>query len=164
MVENPIVPDGGAARLRALLTALFAGVAVLLVTERLGYAGLYRGASGAEVAGALPRQLLYAAPAILLLGALWQLRQAVASVAEGALFGGVLVGALKRVGALLIAGGLTTMLAMPAAHRLLGDPYPRLIEFDVATLILAAIGAALIFLARLFERAGAAQRELDEFF
>lgn len=164
MVGGRIPIEQSAARLCSLLTLLFAGVALLLLVERLGYAGLYRGAAAAEVGRAALKQLLYAAPAILFLAALWQLRQAVASVARGALFGGILVETLKRVGALLIAGALATMLLMPALHRLLGDAYPRLIEFDVATLIVAAIGAGIIFLARLFESAGAVQRELDEFF
>jgi hypothetical protein len=153
-----------ATRLRRLLTAFVAATAVLLVLERLGYAGAYRGGSLSGVAARAGEQFVYALPGFLYLLALWQLRQAVAAVAEGALFGPAVVAAVKRVGALIIAGAAASILLMPALHRLFGDAYPRLIDYDVATLILAAIGAALTFIARLIERAAAVQSELDQIF
>lgn len=151
-----------AAKMRLMLSLLFWAVAVLLLLERLAYAGLFRGA--ATDAGAIATQFVFAAPGILYLSALWQLRLAVSPVAQGALFATAAVAALRRVGALLVAGALVTIFLMPTLHRLLGDPYPRLIDFDVATLILAAIGAALALVARLLERAGIVERELGEIF
>jgi hypothetical protein len=149
-----------ATRLRGILTALVAFLVAALVAERLGYAGLYRGI--ATPAG-LARQMLFASPAAAYLIALWQLRHVAAAVAEGAAFGSAAVRGLRRVGLSLIAGAILA-LAMPALHRLLGQDYVRLIDFDVATLVIAGIGLGLVFLARLLDRAGAVQAELDEIF
>ena len=155
-----------ARRLRRFVTTLVAFAAALLLLERLGYAGAYR-SDGPALPALLPaslRQLVFAAPAILYLVGLWQLRQSFAAIAGGALFGRSVVIALKRLGALLVAGAVVTIFVMPWLHRLLGDEYPRSIDFDVATLILAAIGIALVFFASLVERASAIQAELDEMF
>lgn len=148
--------------MRLSLSALFWFVALLLLLERLAYAGAFAG--GGLSPGAVGRQLVFATPAILYLAALWQLKQAVAPVARGALFAASANAALRRAGFLLVGGALVTIFLMPALHRLLGQAYPRLIDFDVATIILAAIGAALALVARLLERAGAVERELDEIF
>jgi hypothetical protein len=145
---------------RRLLTLAVVLLALALAAERLGYAGVYRGAA---TPGALMAQLVFAGPALLYLAALWRLRSAAAAVAAGAPFGAEVVGALRQTGARLIAGALLS-LAMPLAHAALQAAFPRLIELDTATLILAAIGGGLIFLSRIVARAAALETELDAFF
>ena len=153
--------SAAARRTELLLTAMVAVVGLLLVSERAGYAGLYEGGGSAT---ALALQLLFALPAILYLTGLWQLRVAARQVARGETFGAAVARALRRVGALLLAGAFATLVVMPFVYRLAGAPHPRLIDFDVTTLIVAAIGAALGFFARLIDRAAALRRELDEIF
>jgi hypothetical protein len=153
-----------ATRMRQFMTGLILFLAIVLAAERAGYAGLWSGAPSAETPSALLIQLLLAAPALIYLAALWQLRRAVAAVAVGAPFDAVVARALRLVGLLLMVGALAGLFVMPSAHRLLGQPYPRLLDLDLASLIIAGIGLGLAFLASLVERAGAVQRELDEIF
>jgi hypothetical protein len=150
-----------ATRLRTLLTCLLIFLAAVLVLERFGYAGAYLG--GVRPAE-LARQLLFAIPAIVYLLALWQLRDVAGEIGNGALFGAAAARGLRRVGFCLVGGAALT-LAMPWLHLLAGgEAYPRLIDFDVATLVIGGIGLGLAFLARLVDRAGAMQSELDEMF
>lgn len=155
-----------AARMRRWLTLMLGVAALLLLTERLGYAGAYRAVPPAfpALASAFARQIVFATPAILYLVALWQLRRAAASAARGAPFAPLAAAAVLRVGWLLIGGALTAILLMPPAHRLLGEHYPRLIDYDLANIILAALGLGLIFIARLIRRAATVQGELDQMF
>jgi hypothetical protein len=152
--------DRFARRLARFLTAIFWGVAALLLLERLGYTGLYRGtADPAQIA----LQLLLSLPAALNLASLWMLRRAVASMAGGDFFGPNAISALKAAGILLIAGSVAALL-LPLLSRALGQADLRLINADVATLILAAIGVGQLFIGAVMERAAAAERELREFF
>jgi hypothetical protein len=150
-----------AVRLRKGLTAACWFLLALLVSERLAYAGAWRGAFDA---GEGARQAVLAIPSLIYLAALWQLRQVAAAAAGGDLFGRAVVRGLKRVGALLAAGAAVTILVMPLLTRMLGGTVERLIDADIATLILGALGLGLLFLGSLVERAGLAQRELEEFF
>lgn len=154
-----------AARLRRMLSFLLGFAILLLLLERLAYAGAFLPDRGAAAfVPALGRQLVFAAPAILYLLALWHLRQALAWAARGAPFGPLVPVALERVGWLLVAGAAVAIFLMPAAHRLLGVGFARLIDHDLASIILAAIGAGLTFLARLIRRAAEIEGELDEMF
>ena len=150
-----------AALLRRLLTAATFTLLFILVAERLGYAGAYRGAFDAA---RLPEQLVLSLPALLNVAALWSLRGAVAAAAAGEPFGRMAASAFHRVGALLAASAVTALLVVPALARLLGPAPPRLIDADISTLVLGAIGLAMMFVGKLIARAGAAQRELEAFF
>lgn len=145
--------------LRSVFTAGIVVISALLLLERLGYAGAYR-APGLQPREAA-NQLLLSVPAIIYILALWQLRQAAAEVARGDMFGRVVVTALRRVGALLALGAAATLFVSPLLARLAGEPMTRLINADVATLVIAAIGLGLTFFASLLERAAG---ELEEFF
>lgn len=155
-----------AARLRTLLTMLVIMLALVLAAERAAYAGLFRshGVAPGELAIALLFQLVLAAPAALYLAALWQLRQAAAAAARGTTFGPAVVHSLRRVGYCLIVGAALALLGMPLLHRITGAERTRLIDYDVATLIIAGIGLGLVFLARLVRRAAAVEAELEQIF
>lgn len=156
----------GAVRLRRLLTALVIFLIAVLVAERAGYAGLFHSRDAAD--GSLPQALLVqvtlATPAFLYLGALWALRQAAAAVGAGAAFGDAVVRSLRKVGYCLIGGAALALLGMPLVYWLTGEERTRLIDHDVATLIVAGIGLGLVFLARLVGRAAAVEAELDQIF
>lgn len=165
-IEKPAALMSGAARLRRILTALVVFLAIVLAAERAGYAGLsgFRDAPQGSLPAALMQQLVLATPALLYLGALWALRQAAAAVAAGGAFGEAVVRPLRRVGFCLIGGAVISLLVMPLVHQLFGQGQPRLIDYDVATLIIAGIGLGLIFLSRLIREAGTVQAELDQMF
>lgn len=150
-----------AQRLGRGLALAFVALAFIVVAERAGYAGLYRAAA---THAAWREQLLLALPAVAYLAALWELRRGVVAVGAGRLFGPSLASALRRVGLLLVVGALTSLFVIPALYRFLGSAYPRSIDFDVATLVVAVLGLALAFVARLLQRAGVIEAELDEMF
>ena len=161
-----LAEDGGlrrrAARMRLALLAAAAALLLILLLERLSYAGAF---SGAEVAPAvIAAQLTLSAPSLINLLALWQLGDAAGRVARGDLFGALIVRAFRRVGTLLALSSAVSILLMPILASNMGYPIERLIDADVSTLILGALGIALTFIGSLVERAGQAHRELEEFF
>lgn len=151
-----------AVRLRMLLTGAAVGLLLILVAERLGYAGAYR--RGGVDAAQLPAQLLLSLPALMNLAALWCLRTAAAAAAAGQPFGRVAVTAFRRVGALLAASAATALLVVPLLARAIGQTPTRLIDADISTLVLGVIGLGMIFVGQLIARAAHAERELEAFF
>lgn len=162
MADQPDELVTAAQRLQRWSTLLVVATAAVLIAERAGYARVYE--PGGGTAAAIASQLLFALPALAYLAAIWEVRRAAATVADGAPFATAVASALRRVGRWLIAGSGLAIFAMPAAHGWLGVPYPRLIELDTATVVLAALGLAAGFVARLVERAASVQRELDAIF
>jgi hypothetical protein len=162
----------GAATLRGWCTAICLALLVIVVLELAARAGAFRpapvaGANGAaEDAGyyRLGLDLLFTLPALLQIVALWSVRRGLADVASGALFTPTLSRLLRQVGLLLFLAALCTLVLAPWLHGLAAHRYPRMIEFDVANLVLGSLGLTLMFLARLFERAVDLQRELDDIF
>lgn len=169
MTSTPSNPDAlraFAARLRRFLSALVLFLAFVIVAERAAYAGLFGSgaATSHDRAYAVGLQALLSAPSFLYLAALWQLREAAAAAAQGAPFGPLAVRSIGRVGFCLIAGAALALFALPALFSLLAEPRIRLIDHDVATLIIAAIGVGLSFLGRLLARAAEAEAELEQIF
>lgn len=144
----------------------------IVVLELAARAGAFRlvPIAGTEGAGEdsgyarLGLDLLFTVPALLQIAALWSVRRGLADVASGALFTPTLSRLLRQVGLLLFLAALCTLVLAPWLHGLAAHRYPRLVEFDVANLVLGSLGLTLMFLARLFERAVDLQRELDDIF
>jgi hypothetical protein len=169
MVDSLLPPSAPSIRVRRVLLALsllLGGLTVVLIAERLGYAGLYRpgGLADPDVARRLAVQLVLSLPSFVYLASLWELRRAVRAVASETPFAAAVGRGLRRVGYCLIGGAALTLGGLPTASRLLGQPYPRLIDFDVTTLVVGGIGLGFILVARLVEQARAAQAELNEMF
>lgn len=164
--------ERGAARLRGWCTALILlllAVIVLEIAARAGAFTIHTVAGAGEFGEAvgfhrLGLNLLFAVPALLQLAALWSVRQSLSGVASGALFTPTLSRLLRQVGLLLLLAAATTLVLAPWLHGLAAEEFPRRVEFDVANLVLGALGLTLMFLARLFERAMDLQRELDDIF
>jgi hypothetical protein len=135
-------------------------LSLILLLERLGYAGAFDGSIRLDRA---LQQLVFSLPSVLYLMALWNFRMAVKAVGDGQAFSAALATMLRRASLLLIGGALAT-LALPLAYAAFQQSYPRLIEFDVATLIIAGIGVAMLAVGHLLERARELQAELDSFF
>jgi Protein of unknown function (DUF2975) len=149
-----------AVRLRSLMTALVVSLALILLFERLGYVGAYDGPIRMDRA---LQQLVFSLPSLLYLSALWHFRTAIKAIGDGKAFSAVLAKMLRRASLLLIGGALTTLL-LPLAHAAFRQSYPRVIEFDVATLIVTGIGLAMLAVGNLLDRARELQAELDSFF
>jgi len=102
-------------------------------------------------------------PMCIYVWAIWMVRQALRSIASGAVFGQVVPRLLWRVGAALFAGGLINVFGVTLLTRLI---YGRgaYAAFDGAAITLGVIGATLVLVAQLLAQASAMREELDEFF
>lgn len=153
-----------ARRLKRWLTILIVAVALMLPLEALGSARASGSVGFADMASVFARQLLVAVPAVVYLVALWSIRRALASISIGAPFAPAVAQALGRVGWLLLLGSLLAIFVMPNIYRLLDGGYPRLIEFDITNIVIGGLGISLTLFSKLFESAGAMQRELEDIF
>jgi hypothetical protein len=150
-----------ASRVRTSLTLLFWFVLLALAAERAGYAGAYDARASL---GSVAAQLALASPAVAYLGALWKLRSLADRVAEGEGFAKAGANALRWSGVLLMLGAALALLVIPLLSRWTALGRARQIDLDVSTLIIGAIGLALLLIARLLDQARAVQSELNEFF
>jgi len=131
---------------------------------------------GSEAATRLAIQWL---PALFYLWGLWAIRRVFRDVARGAMFGAAVGGGLHHLGWALIAGSAASAVAVPNLLRwsieigLISGrtrPFEGMLHFDVAYIILAALGGVILLLARLINRAAdykieseRLRSELDEF-
>lgn len=102
-------------------------------------------------------------PMFIYIWAIWMVRQALKSIAGGAMFDQVVPRLLRRVGAALFAGALINVFGVSLLTRLI---YGRgaYAAFDGAAITLGIVGATLVILSQLLAQASAARAELDEFF
>ena len=153
------------AKLRRFLTWVFASLAVLLLLERFGAitAQALRDPAAAGF-GRFAVQAVLASPEVLYLLALWWVRQALASFAEGNLYTPTIATMIDRVGMTLAAGAFLGVFVVPGALRLLGQGPGYLIAYDIAGVVLGAIGLSFKVIAHVLRRAAELQAELDEMF
>lgn len=107
--------------------------------------------------------LIFNLPMYIYVWAIWMVRQALRSIASGAVFGQVVPRLLLRVGAALFAGGLINVFGVTLLTRLIYERGAYAV-FDGAAITLGVIGATLVLVAQLLAQASAAREELDEFF
>ena len=154
------------AKLRRILTCLFAALGVLLVLERFGAVAmqLYRHDSGGNGLRRLAFECVAACPEALDLLALWWIRQALAEFAEGKLYAPTITRMLDRVGMMLAIGACIGVFLVPTVSRALGFGPGYVIAYDVSGLVLGAVGLSLKIIANVLRRASEMQAELDEIF
>jgi hypothetical protein len=154
------------ARLQRVVTILFVVLWVLLLLERFGRLALAIATHG--IGPELPRQIAYqvvaACPEVFYLMSLWWIREALAKFAQGDLYAPIIPRMLNRVGIMLAAGAFLNVFVVPAVDRALGLGPGYWIAFDVAGLVLGAIGLSLAIVARVLDRARELKAELDEIF
>lgn len=116
--------------------------------------------SQGRVAGTV---LILYLPMYIYIWAIWMVRQALRSIARGAMFDQVVPRLLFRVGAALFVGALLNVFGVPAFTALF---YGRVsfIAFDGAAITLGVVGATLVVLSQLLAQASTMREELDEFF
>jgi hypothetical protein len=153
-----------AKQLKQWLTLLVIGLAVLMLLEFAGAAGLTKPGSAETKLEQFGLQLLFAAPALLHLCALWSVLSALAAIGRGDLFAPTVAKALSCIGMLLMAGAAVSVFLLPLLHKFAAGSHPRLIELDVTNIVLGGLGLSLVLLAKLFANADAMRRELNEIF
>ncbi len=143
--------------LRTLTTIVFS---VLVLALMLELAGVARSPHPVPAAGYM---LIYRAPMLFYLLAIWTVRLAFGSIARGALFDMVVPVLLTRLGLCLLLGATTNVLISPSLLRLFyGPSHGALANFDPAAITLGVIGLMLVLVARLLAQAAAMRTELDE--
>lgn len=154
------------AKLRRILSGLLVALALLVVLERFGAMALEFVLDGLD-ASSLQRFTLACVstlPEGLYLAGLWWIRQALAEFAAGKPYSSTTERMIDRVGTMLAAGALVSVLLVPGISRALGSGPGYLIAHDVAAVVLGATGLALKVIARVLRRAADIQAELDEIF
>lgn len=154
------------ARLCTMLTVLTVSLFGLLLIERFS-AALIAAASStarADAFGRLGVQFVEALPEACYLLALWWIRDALAAIANGDLYGNVVIRMLDRVGVVLAVGAFASVFLVPATARLLGSDVGYWIAYDVSGLVLGAIGVSLKIVADVLRHAAAMKADLDGIF
>ena len=112
-----------------------------------------------------PRLALFAIqalPAFAYLWALWSVARALGDLGAGRTFHPTLARALRHVGAAVLVGSLIRVFAVTNLTRLILEVRGSYLWFDVATVVLGVVGAALFLFARVVDEARVVQAELDE--
>lgn len=154
------------ARLARWTGVLLAALVFMLLTERFGSVGLALLLEGMTTSTRLRLGLELAAaiPECCYIAALWWIRAALRELAFGTFHTPVLALALQRVGTLLALGAALALFAVPSLQRLAGSDPGYLIAYDIGSIALCVVGMTLAMLARVLERAGEVQSELDGMF
>lgn len=141
--------------LKWLVTVPFGGLAIL--TALLLGNVVWQGGRYADAVA-----ILYL-PMFLYMWAIWMIRRALQSIADGAFFDEVVPTLLLRVGWALFVGALFTVVGQPLVYAILtGNPHFK--TFEPSPVTLGVVGAALVLFAQLLKRASSLRKELDEFF
>ena len=151
---------------------------VMLLTVRLSILGVERGMSSGP--DAWVRLALFWLPSFFYLWGLWAIRRIFRDLARGAMFQPAVGAGLTQLGWAIVGGAVASAVAVPNLLRwsiqaglITGKTRPNegLLHFDVAYLMLALVGGAILLLARLLRVAAEYQEEsrrlrteLDEFF
>jgi len=154
------------ARMRRLVTALWAACAVLVLLERFSAAtiAVFLSDFAERALRRLACEAVSAVPEVLFLLGLWWVREALSAFARGELFGPSVTRMLDRVGIVLAIGSIVRILVVPGVCRLLGFDAGYWIAFDASAVVLGAIGVALKAIAGVLRRASAIESELGEIF
>lgn len=155
-----------AARLYRLIGYAVALLGMALLAERFGplLAAIVSDRLPADASRQAGVAFALTVPSAIYLAGLWSVRPALAAIRDGALFAAAISSSLTRVGAVLVLGAALDVAIKPSILALLGSGPGYVIALDFASFALGGIGIALIFLARLIDRAAAVKAELDGIF
>lgn len=149
--------------LRAATLFVFVCVALLVVSGAVGLP-LWPIGSASRYEG-LQRVLLTAImglPALGYLWALWSAQRGLGDLAAGRTFHPTVARAMRHIGAGVLIGALLEVFAVTNLLREVFGGRGSYLYFDLSAIVLGVVGAALILLASLVDRARALQTELDE--
>ncbi|WP_306002432.1 DUF2975 domain-containing protein [Brevundimonas sp. C43] len=107
-------------------------------------------------------QIIRAAPSICYLFGVWSIGRAMGQLQEGRLIQPTLASALRRVGLMLVIGGVLQVFVVTNLLRLIAESRGGYLYWDVGAMTLGMIGGALFLLGRVVDQADHVQAELDE--
>jgi len=105
--------------------------------------------------------LVHGLPAAGYLWALWSVQRALGDLATGRTFQPTVARAMRHIGAGVLTGALLETFAVTNLMRWILGTRGGYLYFDLSTIVLGVVGAALVMLAHLVDRARAVQDELD---
>lgn len=154
------------ARMRRVVTLLWAGCAGLVVLERFSAPAIRLFATRFDslAVRAFACQAAEAFPELLFLLALWWVRETLTAFAGEAVFAAPIARMLDRVGMTLACAAAVRILVVPGICRLLGFSPGYWIAFDAAAVVVGVLGLALKVIAGALRHAESIQAELDEMF
>jgi hypothetical protein len=112
---------------------------------------------------ALGAGLVNILPAAAFTAALWALRGAFASAAQGRPFTEDTPASLHAAGRALLIGAVAAVVVVPASLTLLGRGPGYLVALDAGAIAIGAVGIGLIAMAAMLREAAAMKSELDGF-
>jgi hypothetical protein len=101
-------------------------------------------------------------PALGYLWALWAVQRALGELAAGLMFNPTVARAKRHIGIGELAGALFNVCAVTNQSRWITRGHGGYLYFDLSGIVLGVVGAALVLMARLVDRARALQAELDD--
>jgi hypothetical protein len=148
---------------------LFVFACLCLLVGVVGFSGAvapWRYATGAGRIDGTHALLMvvHVAPAIGYLWALWAVQRALGDLGAGRLFHPTVARAMRQMGIGVLAGALFNVFAVTNLSRWITGGHGAYVYFDMSGIVLGVVGAALVLLARLVDRARAMQAELDGIF
>lgn len=150
-------------RLRVATVIVFAGLCLTLglmfVVGTMGQASR-DGLAAGEQAG-LWLAFVQLLPAVGYLWALWAVQRMLGDVAAGRMFHPAVARAMRHMGVGVLAGALFKVFAVTNLWRWISGGEGGYLYFDLAAIVLGVVGAALILLAQLVDRARALETELE---
>ena len=159
------IPDRFRAQCRLLRIAtlvVFSGLFLLLALGMVGLPLPFTADANDEWSTRAMLSLVRILPGAGYLWALWAVQRALADLAEGRLFHATVARALRHIGFGVLVGALLNVFAVTNLSRWIAGGHGSYLYFDLSSIVLGVVGAALVLLARLVDQARALQAELDE--
>lgn len=148
--------------LRIATLAVFTGLFLLLAMGMVGLPLPFTADANADWNTRAMLSLVRILPGIGYLWALWAVQRALADLAAGRLFHATVARAMRHIGFGVLVGALLNVFAVTNLSRWIAGGHGSYAYFDLSSIVLGVVGAALVLLARLVDQARALQAELDE--
>jgi len=149
--------------LRIATLMVFAGLLVLLSLGMVGHPW-WRGTAATQDGSTwVLLAVLRFLPGLGYLWALWAVQRALADLGSSRMFQATVARAMRHVGLGVLAGALLNVFAVTNLWRWMMGGQGGYLYFDLSAIVLGVVGAALVLLAEVVDKARALQDELEEF-
>ena len=148
--------------LRIATLVVFTGLCLLLAMGMVGLPLTFAANAADDWSTQAMLSLVRILPGIGYLWALWAVQRALADLAAGRLFHATVARAMRHIGLGVLVGALLNVFAVTNLSRWIAGGHGSYAYFDLSSIVLGVVGAALMLLARLVDQARALQAELDE--
>ena len=148
--------------LRIATLVVFTGLFLLLALGMVGLPLPFAADANDEWSTRAMLSLVRILPGIGYLWALWAVQRALADLAAGRLFHATVARAMRHIGIGVLVGALLNVFAVTNLSRWIVGGHGSYAYFDLSSIVLGVVGAALVLLASLVDQARVLQAELDE--